>query len=202
MSFEDEYDDYNLCHFPCVITPVIAPVWADLDFRFEGLIYYRSSQDPDILDRVGGMITDVNPRLSDYTPTLAVVVTWFDAMLTREVSSIANCPATKPLVETKYTKFKCPIFCDQIQRKSLFQDLKTSTLTKHVCHRGKLSSTTTLHKINVSYSYILFYRNTQMQTHWILFSSLYPLMAMFPLLPSYISTQLQFSRSLMTTKNL
>ena len=71
-----------------MLVPVIAPVWADLNFTSEGLLYSRSSQDAGILDRVGGMISDVNPALSDYKPTLAVVVTWFEAKI---VSSITYC---------------------------------------------------------------------------------------------------------------
>ena len=67
--------------------PLIAPVWIDLLFSDYGLLYYRVSQDPDTLERVKGMITEVNPMLSGYQPTLAVIVTWFDATpLFRQVS--------------------------------------------------------------------------------------------------------------------
>ena len=58
---------------------MIAPLWTDLDFSSRGLIYYRASQDPDILNQVVEMIVAVDPGLSEYQPTLAVVVTWFDA---------------------------------------------------------------------------------------------------------------------------
>ena len=58
---------------------MIAPLWTDLDFRSRGLIYYRTSQDPDVLNQVVDMIAAMDPGLSDYQPTLAVVVTWFDA---------------------------------------------------------------------------------------------------------------------------
>ena len=57
----------------------MAPLWTDLDFSSRGLIYYRISQDPDILSQVVGMIAAVDSGLSEYQPTQAVVVTWFDA---------------------------------------------------------------------------------------------------------------------------
>ena len=72
----------DLCpklHCSIITQPVIAPVWADLDFRGMGRIYYRATQDPATLELVTSMITDVNPGLMGYEPTLAVIVTWFDA---------------------------------------------------------------------------------------------------------------------------
>ena len=36
------------------------------------------------------MITDVNPELSDYMPTLAVIVTWFEARLVID-QSVSDC---------------------------------------------------------------------------------------------------------------
>ena len=59
--------------------PVIAPQLIDFDFRTKGLIYYRISQEPHILDQATDMITNVNPGLNDYQPTLVVIVTWLQA---------------------------------------------------------------------------------------------------------------------------
>ena len=42
-------------------------------------MFYRTSQDPVILSQIADAIADVNPALSDYQPTQAVVVTWFEA---------------------------------------------------------------------------------------------------------------------------
>ena len=69
------------CDLPCTFVPVIAPAWADWTFKDNGTIYYRVAQDQVTLNQVVGMITDVNPELSDYLPTLAVIVTWFEARL-------------------------------------------------------------------------------------------------------------------------
>ena len=64
---------------PCAPEAIIAPIWTDLDFRGSGVMFYRTSQDPKILGQIASSIADVNPALSDYHPTLAVIVTWFEA---------------------------------------------------------------------------------------------------------------------------
>lgn len=86
LSFEGPFETFRVCTFPCTVEPVIAPQWTDLDFRTSGFIYYRISQEPYILDQVTDMITDVNPGLSDYQPTLVVIVTWFQAALRSDQS--------------------------------------------------------------------------------------------------------------------
>ena len=54
------------------LIPLIVPLWAN----FRPLtIGYRVSQDPDTLQQVASMITSLNPDLSDYHPSLAVVMT-------------------------------------------------------------------------------------------------------------------------------
>lgn len=79
MSFEESFDQSTGCLLPCADVPIIAPIWIDLDFASNGLLYYRSSQDPATLKQVADMIAQENPGLSDYQPTLAVIVTWFEA---------------------------------------------------------------------------------------------------------------------------
>ena len=68
---------------------VIAPAWTNWTFEDSGTIYYRVAQDQVTLDQVVGMITEVNPELSDYLPTLAVIVTWFEARLSTN-QSVSN----------------------------------------------------------------------------------------------------------------
>ena len=53
----------------------------DFDFRVSGALYSRVTYDSDTLDRVVGMIAGLNPALSNYQPTLAVVITWFEPRL-------------------------------------------------------------------------------------------------------------------------
>lgn len=57
----------------------MAPAWTDWTFLHTGSLYYRATEDRATLDQVVEMITDVNPGLGDYQPTLAVIVTWFEA---------------------------------------------------------------------------------------------------------------------------
>ena len=71
--------------------PTIAPLWADFDFSDVGTIYYRvvtESKDPATLEEAKNMVTNFNEDLSDYRPTLAVIVTWFEAERYEDSSGI------------------------------------------------------------------------------------------------------------------
>ena len=56
---------------------MIATLWAGFMFDMTGAVYSRVTNDPDTLSQVVSMMTDLNPKLSSYSPTMAVVVTWF-----------------------------------------------------------------------------------------------------------------------------
>ena len=74
LSLGQEYSS----HIPSTPNiPIIAPLWVDLDFRSGGTIYYRITDDLSTLNLIGERIRDGNEELRDYTPTQAVVVTWF-----------------------------------------------------------------------------------------------------------------------------
>ena len=90
LSFDGAFSDYMPCDLPCTPVPVIAPAWTDWTFEDSGTIYYGVAQDQVTLNQVVGMITDVNPELSDYQPTLAVIVTWFEARFYRN-QSVSDC---------------------------------------------------------------------------------------------------------------
>ena len=68
----------------------MAPLWVDIEFITSGAIYFRVTRAPDTLYRVVKMITDLNPALSDYRPTQAVIVTWFKPRLHPETSEILD----------------------------------------------------------------------------------------------------------------
>ena len=68
--------------------PTIAPLWADFDFSEVGSIYYRVTDDPVTLKYVRDMVTDYNEELLDYRPSLAVVVTWFEAERYEDASGV------------------------------------------------------------------------------------------------------------------
>lgn len=63
--------------FPEFYIPIIAPLWTNLyNFRVESDIFYRSTNDAVILNRIADMVTNINSNFSTYQPTLAVIVTW------------------------------------------------------------------------------------------------------------------------------
>ena len=67
--------------------PLIVPLWAN----FKPLtISYRVSQDPETLLQVTSMITSRNPDLSEYNPSLAVVVTVEDAQIEFTDVTVSN----------------------------------------------------------------------------------------------------------------
>ena len=90
LSFNGTFSAVMPCDLPCTPVPVIAPAWADWTFENNGTLYYGVAQDQVTLDQVVGMITAVNPELSDYMPTLALIVTWFEARLYRN-QSVSDC---------------------------------------------------------------------------------------------------------------
>ena len=61
--------------------PLIAPLWADLNFRQGGSLYYRVTEDRDFLDSVAERIRTENRAYEGYRPELAVVATWFESRI-------------------------------------------------------------------------------------------------------------------------
>ena len=60
---------------------MMAPLWADFNFREEGTIYYRVTNDSEILSEIVERIAMHNSKYGDYVPTEAVIVTWFQSRL-------------------------------------------------------------------------------------------------------------------------
>ena len=56
--------------------PIIAPLWADFDTRTSGSIFYRVTDDPQILQKIISAVTEINSIYSSYSPQLAFVATW------------------------------------------------------------------------------------------------------------------------------
>ena len=81
ISFESPPSRLRISSFSVSPVPVIAPLWADFDFREAGFVYYRVSQDEMLLNQVARKISSRNSEFSDYRPTLCVVVTWSQALL-------------------------------------------------------------------------------------------------------------------------
>ena len=71
MSFSESFTDFN--------DPIIAPFWTDLIPEASvGSIYYRTTNDKLILDRIVNITTGFNQNFSNYQPSLAIIVTWED----------------------------------------------------------------------------------------------------------------------------
>ena len=46
ISFQSEFTDFTVSSFPTSSIPLIAPLWADFDFRDrEGNVFYRIAED-------------------------------------------------------------------------------------------------------------------------------------------------------------
>ena len=79
ISFEKSFSQSFPCQFPCTPSPTIASAWTFWTFLGAGSIYYRVAQDQATLEQVVQTIAATNPGLSVYQPTLALIVTWFEA---------------------------------------------------------------------------------------------------------------------------
>ena len=82
------HDDFSP---PMDFPPLIAPFWADYSFRDAGTIYYRAVNDNATLSYAAQKITNANVAFEGYTPTSAVIVTWFQSKVFRlESSPVVN----------------------------------------------------------------------------------------------------------------
>ena len=60
---------------------MIAPLWADFNFREVGNVYYRVTTDSNTLNAIAERIANHNSDYTHYRPTEAVIVTWFQSRL-------------------------------------------------------------------------------------------------------------------------
>ena len=81
VSFGDPSHLRRGALFSFLNTPVIAPLWAEFDFRSSGSLYYRTSRDSVLLKMVADIIANENPELNGFHPTSCVVITWFQALI-------------------------------------------------------------------------------------------------------------------------
>lgn len=76
ISFQSPYSSFRVSHFSSSPIPLIAPLWADFDFREAGHVNYRVTENAATLIRAREMILEVNPGFSGFYPLLCVIVTW------------------------------------------------------------------------------------------------------------------------------
>ena len=78
ISFQSEFNSFNPVSFPSSPVPLIAPFWADFDFRDTGRIYYRVTEDQKTMTKFSNILSKKNPNLI-YRPKLCVIMTWNSA---------------------------------------------------------------------------------------------------------------------------
>ena len=82
VSFENEFTSHLVTAFPRTVSPfvpIVAPFWADFNFRKAGSIYYRATSDNFTLN----LLSDIILYFKGYSPTLSVIVTWFQGHVFR-----------------------------------------------------------------------------------------------------------------------
>ncbi len=78
ISFRNPFDEFYETGFPDVTFrhSLIAPLWIDLNPVLNGCIYYRATNESDVLNQASSLIAGSNPEFGGFQPTLAVIVTW------------------------------------------------------------------------------------------------------------------------------
>ena len=77
ISFTNSISQYTPDSFPLNNTQeLIAPYWADVDTRGTGIIWYRDTTDPDLLERADSEIRQAFPTLLRYSSEFLFIATW------------------------------------------------------------------------------------------------------------------------------
>ena len=90
---EDEFQSYVVSDIPRrtrPFFPMIAPLWADFNFRDFGSLFYRLATDNSTLEYVRGIVVNItNGNYFEFRPTLAVVATWFQSRFFRSMTEVS-----------------------------------------------------------------------------------------------------------------
>ena len=84
LSFREAFNEFRVTAFPRISSdtvPIIAPLWADYNFRERGNVYYRVTEDTTTLIRAKELITEYQNGFDEFSPSLCVIVSWVDAAL-------------------------------------------------------------------------------------------------------------------------
>ena len=81
ISFQSKFTDFRISPFPTSTVPIIAPLWADFDFRSRGTVFYRIAEDKTSLAIARETIVGANANFTEYYPSFCVIVTWSEATL-------------------------------------------------------------------------------------------------------------------------
>lgn len=84
ISFGQGFSEYHVTPFPstsCKSVPLVAPLWADFNFRKVGNVFFRSvTEDNATLERAKKII-----NYQGFSPSLCVIVTWVNAVLVSKI---------------------------------------------------------------------------------------------------------------------
>ncbi len=91
ISFQNEfsYSPYSNYSDP-FLPPLISPLWTDFNASISGSIYYRTTNNSLVLERIRNVLTEQNSTFVDYAPSLAFIVTWDRIPLSYDPSSIVS----------------------------------------------------------------------------------------------------------------
>ena len=81
ISFQSEFTNFIISSFPSSTVPLIAPLWADFDFRSRGTVFYRIAKDEESTAKAKEIIIGANANFTEYYPSFCVIVTWSEATL-------------------------------------------------------------------------------------------------------------------------
>ncbi len=94
ISFRNECSSFSSSPFssysPGFFRPLIAPLWTDFDPSRSGFIYYRTTNDSLVLERICNVLFEKNDTFVDYAPSLAFIVTWDKIPLFHDESLIVS----------------------------------------------------------------------------------------------------------------
>ena len=77
ISFYRKYNYRTPYSFPLLESDrIVAPYWADVDTRGSGIIYYRQTSDPNLLDRATSEIRQKFSMSENITVTNLLIATW------------------------------------------------------------------------------------------------------------------------------
>ena len=98
FDYDDRFQSSTVSLFPRRGHPylaLIAPLWADFNFRDYGTIFYRLATDNRTLEFVADVLTFERtiPNYLQFRPTLAVVITWFQSRPLGSQDEVSLCLA-------------------------------------------------------------------------------------------------------------
>ena len=92
MTFREPLNSFDTRPFPRTLLPLplIAPLWVHSVHSLSGPIYHRVAEDQQTLSQVAAMVVREDPGLEGYSPSVAVIISWFEARLLEDSADTDN----------------------------------------------------------------------------------------------------------------